>query len=563
VPYTILMDFAQIALLLVIAAGFGLLAKLTKQPLLIGYLFAGVFIGMTGLISDTHSLESIAKIGVALLLFLLGLEMNIKELPSVGKIAIFTGLGQIIFTSGVGFLIAKLLGYGVLTSIYIAVALTFSSTIIIVKLLSEKKDLQSLYGRIAVGFLLVQDLVAVLILMFLSGIQAGDVSPVQYVIIFLKAIVLFISVWLLSKKVLPYIFEKYFAGSSEFLFTASIAWALGVAALIGGPFGFTIEIGGFLAGIALSNLPEHLQIASKVRPLRDFFLTIFFVLLGTTLLLDSSSISILVPGLIFALFVLIGNPVIVLIIMGIMGYKKRTSFMAGLTVAQISEFSFILMAMGLSLGHVTQQEVSMVILVGVLTMTISTYMILGSESVYKYLEKVLRIFERKKIKEITFTTPKNYSDHIVLVGCDRTGRALLSKLRKLSKDLLVVDFNPKVVEKLTTKGIQVVFGDINDTEVFDLANIKKASLIISTTGDYISNHTLLEHLSDLNQKPVTIFTSSNRAEASYLYKHGASYVLVPEVIAGDYIKNLLKSYGTNKRRLKIAGENHYKRILGV
>lgn len=319
------MEFSQIAILLVVAAVAGVIARYLKQPLLIGYLFAGFILAFLGVVTDIEVFSGLGQIGVALLLFLVGLEMNIRELPSIGKVALLTGLGQIIFTSGIGFLISRLLGFTILPSMYIAVALTFSSTIIMVKLLSEKNDLASLYGRIAIGFLLVQDFVAVLILMFLAGLGRGDVALGGYLFTFGKALVLFALVWILSKKVLPQIFERLIANSTELLFIGSIAWALGVASFVAGPLGFTLEIGGFLAGLALSNMPEHLQIASRTRPLRDFFLTIFFLLLGTRLLVGNLG-EVAAPSLVFSLFVLVGNPVIILIILGLMGYKRRTSF---------------------------------------------------------------------------------------------------------------------------------------------------------------------------------------------------------------------------------------------
>ena len=268
------MDFSQIVILLIAAAAFGIIAKFLKQPLIIGFLFAGFFLGLSGVISENQTLQSMGQVGITLLLFLLGLEMNLRELPTIGKVAIATGLGQIFFTTLVGLLISLLLGFPLLPAIYISVALTFSSTIIIVKLLSEKKDLNSLYGKIAVGFLLVQDFVAILILMFLAGVGKSDPTFFNYVFVLGKGVSLFILVWILSKKVLPLIFEKLVGGSSELTFIVSIAWALGFAAFVAGPIGFTREIGGLLAGISLSNLSEHLQVASKTRPLRDFFLTI-------------------------------------------------------------------------------------------------------------------------------------------------------------------------------------------------------------------------------------------------------------------------------------------------
>lgn len=554
------MSFTTISVLLVVAASFGLLAKILKQPLLIGYLFAGLLLSILGVVKEPASLESFSNIGIALLLFLLGLEMKLKELPEIGKVALLTGIGQIVFTSLFGFLIAVILGFEALPAVYIAVALTFSSTIIMVKLLSEKKDLESLYGRIAVGFLLVQDFVAVAILMFLSGIGSGSGSAAGFMIIGAKALLIFFIVWLLSRKALPYFFEKVVAESNELLFIASIAWALGVAGFVAGPLGFSLEIGGFLAGIALSNLPEHLQIASKTKPLRDFFLVIFFLTLGTQLTVGAEALSILGPALLFSAFVLIGNPLIVLVLMGFLGYRKRTAFMAGLTVAQISEFSLILMNMGRNVGHFGDREVAMVVMVGVVTMTLSTYMIMGADRLYDLLGKYLSVFELRKTKEGAYIKTSVKSDHIVLVGADRTGSNLVHYLKRKNIDTLVIDFNPRVFKRLTADNIEVIFGDMNDPEILEAARVEESKLLISTTSELGANLTLLEYLRTLKKRPNTILTSNSRSEAIKLYEAGAGFVLVPEVVAGDYIRHLLDTYGVGSRRIAEMGESHFKRI---
>jgi len=273
------MDFSQISLLLVVAAFSGIIVKKLKQPILIGYLFAGFLLSAFGFLTDHVLIDNLGKIGVALLLFLVGLEMNIRELPTIGKAALYTGLGQIFFTFTIGLVIGLLLGFNLTVSSYLAIAASFSSTIIIIKLLSEKNVLSSLFGKITVGFLLVQDFVAILILVFLASLGREEMNPYGLLLLVVKGLGLFVVIWLLSKKVLPALFERYVAASSELLFIVSIAWALGLASLVAGPLGFTLEIGGFLAGLALSNLPEHLEIASRTRPLRDFFLTIFFLYL--------------------------------------------------------------------------------------------------------------------------------------------------------------------------------------------------------------------------------------------------------------------------------------------
>jgi len=553
------MDFSQIAILVGAAAVAGIGARLLRQPLITGYLFAGFVLAALGLIPDVDELEQLSKIGVALLLFLVGLEMKLSELPVIGKVALITGLGQIIFTSIIGFLLATLLGFATLPAIYIAVALTFSSTIIIVKLLSEKNDLESLYGRIAIGLLLVQDLIAVLILMFLSGLGEGGFGLSSYLLIALKGVALLLAVWILSHKVLPKLFTKIVDQSTELLFIVGIAWALGVAAFVGGPLGFSIEIGGFLAGIAISNLPDHLQISTRTRPLRDFFLTVFFLMLGANLAVGGLG-ELIGPALVFSAFVLIGNPLIVLIIMGIMGYKKRTSFLASVTLAQISEFSLILMAMGASLGQVTENDVALVVLVGVMTMTLSTYVINGADHIYARLRRGLSIFERKHIQEISLPVVKQMKDHVVLVGSHRTGTLLIPLFKKRKIDFVVVDFNPGQASKLSGAKVPVLFGDISEEDVLKAANVEEARLVISTTADLHDNLKLLEFIKTKKAKTTTMLKASHKKEAQILYGQGADYVVVPEVVAGEHIRHMLKIHGVSPDYIHKLGESHLKRL---
>ncbi len=553
------MDFGQIAFLLVVAAFAGVAAKLIRQPLIIGYLISGVVVGSLGLVGDAHELEALGKIGVTLLLFLVGLEMNLSELPSVGKVAIVAGLGQIIFTSVFGFLIATALGYGALTAIYLAVALTFSSTIIIIKLLSEKNDLGSLYGKVSIGFLLVQDLVAILILMFLSALKTETFSSTTYLFVVLKAVALIVVVWLLAKKVFPILFGRLVDYSTELLFVVSIAWALGLSALVGGPLGFSPEIGGFLAGLSLSTLPDHLQISSRTRPLRDFFLTLFFVILGTNFVISDAH-EIVLPAIIFSTFVLIGNPLIVMVLLGIMGYRKRTSFLASVTVAQISEFSLILMAMGVSLAHVTDSEVALVVVVGVITMTASTYLILQADRIFKVIAPFLSIFERKSSHEISVHAPVKKTDHVVLVGSHRTGTRLLSTLKKGDNNYVVVDFNPNTANRLSAAKMPVIFGDITDSDILESANVAEAKLVVSTTSDMHDNLVLLGYIKSKKSKAITILKSATKLEAIKLYANGADYVLVPEVLAGEHIRHVLKTYGVSAKTIHKLGVSHLKRL---
>ncbi|OGM21585.1 hypothetical protein A2955_04175 [Candidatus Woesebacteria bacterium RIFCSPLOWO2_01_FULL_37_19] len=555
------MDFTQIAIFLVIAAIVGVIAKSLRQPPLVGYLFAGIILSLGGFIKDTPTLSSLAQIGVTLLLFLLGMEMNLKDIPTVGKSSIIIGLGQMIITSASGYLLAILMGFTPMASLYIAVALTFSSTIIVIKFLSEKRDLKSLYGKIAVGTLLFQDFIAMIILIILSGIKQGSSDPLAILTIFIKTIVLFIGAFLLSKKVMPILYEKVISSSNELLFIVSIAWALGVASFVSGAFGFTPEIGGFLAGLTLSNLPEHLQIASLTRPLRDFFLTIFFVYLGAKLTIVSNTLTVILEGVIFSLFVLIGKPIIVFIVKGLLGYRKRTSFLTGITMGQISEFSFIMLVMGESLGHVGKKEVGLVILVGVVTMTMSTYLIQGAEKIYSLLSSYLVIFERKKTKESVLISETKLTDHIILVGAGRTGLSLTRYFKKKNLTFIVVDFDPTVFNKLTADNIPIVFGDINDMDIIEASNIKYARLLVSTVPSFEDNLLILKNINLIKRQLPTILTAGDMKDGIRLYEAGASYVIVPEIAAGEHIRHILDVFGTQGERLKEVGKSHFERLI--
>jgi len=557
------MSFSQVAILIVVAGVFGIIAKLFRQPLIVGYIFGGIFASWFGIVEDNASLNFLGQIGVTLLLFLLGLEMRLSEVRAIGKAAVLTGIGQIVFTSIAGLLLLVGIGMSFVPALYIAVALCFSSTIIMVKLLSEKKELGSLYGRISVGFLLIQDVVAILILIFLSGVTQGPVTALTFITPILKTLFVVVLTWILSLKILPFIFDRLVGNSTELLFISSVAWALGFSYFVAEPLGLSLEIGGFLAGVALSSMPEHLQIAARTKPLKDFFLTIFFLYLGSKLAVGGEILNLVGPAVILSLFVLIGNPLIVAMILGYLGYKKRTSFLSGLTVAQTSEFSLILMTVGEKIGHLDSNHVSLVVLVGIITMTVSTYLIQGSERVFEKLKKHLQFLERKNAQEKAINKVYEKSGHVVLVGCDRTGRQLVSYFKGKNIDFLVVDFNPAVIEKLVADNVDVVFGDITDTEILEASGLSRSRMVISTISNKNDNLKVLAFIKTLDSAPASIFTSTSKQEALDLYEKGASYLIVPEVLAGEHIKHLLGSYGFGGGKLKDAGQNHFNRLIMV
>ncbi|MBI3638318.1 cation:proton antiporter [Candidatus Wolfebacteria bacterium] len=534
--------FFELAILIAIATGLGIAARILKQPVILAYLFTGILIGVFKFfhIEDRELFRTFSELGIMFLLFLIGLEINYTSLRLVGKISLIAGIAQIVITFIIGFFIAAFFHFDYLQSAYISIALTFSSTIIVVKLLSEKKDLNSLYGKISVGFLLVQDFFAILLLIFLSGIQTGKGLAVNDIVLAIgKGVLLIFLMFWLGRKVLPWVFDKI-ARSQELLFMTSLAWCLGIAVLVM-KAGFSIEIGGFLAGLALANSSEHFQIATKIRSLRDFFILIFFVILGSSLVFSNLS-GITWPIIIFSLFVLIGNPLIVLIIMGIMGYRKRTSFLCGVTVAQVSEFSLILAATGLKLGHLAEKAVSLITAVGIITIIASTYLIIWSEEIYRYFRSALVLFERKNKKEEEDSF-EEFEKPIILIGCHRIGQNIASNLPK--KDVLINDYDPSVITQMKRNGYATLFGDTADPEILEKANFKNARLVISTSPKFEDNLEILSRINSLiptiedgkvqKNKPKVILRAENERDAKLFYEKGTDYVLLPHFTSGQYL----------------------------
>jgi Kef-type K+ transport system membrane component KefB len=425
--------FESVAAVLAVCVAAGILAVLLRQPLIVGLIAAGIAVGpqVLGLVEHSTEIELLATIGISLLLFVVGLKLDVRLVSKLGPVALATGLGQVAFTSIFGFVIAIGLGFDVVPAVYIAVALTFSSTIIIVKLLTDKRELEDLHGRIALGFLIVQDIVVVLAMIAITAVgeQTGEGELLaEFGGVALRGVALLIVVGLIGRYVAPRV-THLLARQAELLVLAAVTWAVALAAITIW-LGFSEEVGAFLAGMSLASTPYREALSGRLSTLRDFLLVFFFIELGTTFDLAAAADQ-LGAAVVFSLFVLIGNPIIVMVIMGVMGYRKRVSFKAGLTVAQISEFSLILVALGAAQGHIGSDVIGLVTAVGLITIAGSTYLIYGSDAIYERIEPLLRPFERKQPKAGLDQPAREVGGHReldVLVdhgdGVDRAGAAL-------------------------------------------------------------------------------------------------------------------------------------------
>jgi len=543
--------FIELGIIVFIAVIITAIMRALKQPLLIGYILTGIIVSPYFLnVAKGDFISVFAQIGVALLLFLVGLNLNPKVLKEVGKVSLFTGIGQIVFTTGIGFLICLLLGFSVIISLYVSIAIAFSSTIIIMKLLSDKNALDALYGKISVGFLVVQDIVAIIILIVISSLKDGfnigvliNVGIGIFLIIFLSII----SIYLLPR------FVKFVAKSQEFLLLFSISWCISLAALFYA-FNFSIEIGALLAGFFLSFLPYRQEINFKLRPLRDFFLISFFVYLGLHMTFGNIGQYIL-PIIILSLLILIGNPIIVLIIMGKMGYTKKTGFMAGLTVAQISEFSLILIALGVTVGHINSDILSVVTIIGLITIIGSSYMIIYSEKLFCKISSFLSIFERKDKKIDDITYKKHVYDYVIF-GYNRLGYNLVNSLKKSKKNILVIDYNPEKIKQLEKNKIDFIYGDVSNLELLCELDLSKTKTIISTISDLDADLLLIKKVKEHNYKIKLIFVADDVDMALKLYNFGADYVIMPRYLSSYYITNLINIDEHSKDRLAKERINH-------
>ncbi len=544
--------FAEIGIIIGIATIISFIMRALRQPLIVGHIITGFLMGRfaLGLFQNMETLELFSELGISFLLFSVGLTLNLKAFRDYGKVSIFTGLGQVILTGGIGVFICMMLGFGWVTSSYVGVALAFSSTVIVLKLLSDKGDLDKLYVKLSIGSLLIQDLIAIVLLFIIPFITGSRGNGTELVRTLVLGVIAGVSVFLFSRYVISRL-HKYLTRSQELLFLFATSWGIGISALFS-VIGFSLEGGALIAGVALSSLPSRHEIGARLAPLRDFFIVAFFILLGTRMMVSDFG-EILSPAIILSLFVLVGNPLLQLIVMGAMGYRRKTSFQTGMMAAQISEFSLILVALGVSLGQVAPVVMSIVTLVGIITIFISSYLILYSDSIYTYLAPYLKIFERKRIKEETNLT-ENYS--AVLVGAGCIGFDFINLFTEEQRKFIVIDHDPEVVSVLASQNISYVYGDAGDPDLLGDLKVPQAELVVSTVPDLQTNLVILSLAKRNGNKAMVLVVSHRISDALELYKAGADYVILPHFLGGTYSASLVRKYNEHSIDLNHVREKH-------
>lgn len=535
--------FHQLTAVLFAAALAGYIGLHLRQPVIVSFIAVGVLAGpeVLGLVEVTEHTGLLAQLGIALLLFLVGLKLDLELILGMGAIAALLGVLQVAVTAGAGFALAQALGFDAMASLYLAFAMTFSSTIIVVKLLSDRQEAESLHGRLALGILIVQDLVVVLAMLALASLDwdlgaldAGALGLYLLEGIGLGALALLLLVLFMRRGAEPLV--RHLAAAPELLVAFALAWAAGFAALALA-LGLSKELGGLVAGVTLASTPFRDALGARLAPVRDFLLLFFFFDLGTDL--DPMAMgAVLLSAAAFAAFVLLAKPLIVTTLLGLLGFRRRTSFLTGVALAQISEFSLILVALGRDLGHIDQTVSGVVTLVAIVSIALSVYAINDSQSLYNRVEPALKPFERRlpyREDSLARRRRRQRDVEVILFGLGRYGRAIAGGLQHAGVCVLVVDFNPEAVQQARRMGVDAVYGDATDPAFVAALPLARATWVVCTLsgqprGTLMQDdprHLLLATLRR-NQFRGLVAVATHRAEeAPGLTAAGADRVLLP------------------------------------
>ena len=535
--------FISFAVVLGLAAVAGLVANRLRQPVIIAFIGIGVLVGPVGFdwVEAEGPVQLMAELGIALLLFVVGLRLDFHLVRATGAVALATGLGQVAVSSALGFGVARLLGMEVTASLYVALALAFSSTIIVVKLLADRREIDQLHGRIAVGFLIVQDIVVVLAMIALTAIGGvGDGTVLGEVgVVVAKGVALLVGMGLVMRFVLPWLVYQ-FARVNELLVIFGVTWAVAVAAATD-LLGFSTEVGAFLAGFSLASTPYREAIAARLVSLRDFLLLFFFIALGSQVEIGEAGRQ-LTDAFFLSVLVLVGKPIVVLAIMGLMRYPTKVSFVVGVSLAQISEFSLILAALGFSLGHIDAATVSLITVVGLITIAVSTYLVPHARRIHGRLAGALSVFERQWVRDVSEDGDDREVD-VILYGLGRLGSGIARGLMAADKRVIAVDVDPRLADVWSAQPIMTVYGDAEDLEFLGTLPLVKSTWVICTIPDVDTQLTLLHGLRSHGYPGKIAVVALDDAAARRLSVVEPEFILRPFVDAAASALDLVLGYG--------------------
>jgi len=542
-----------LALVISLASILSILFRKLDQPLIVSYLLTGAILSLFHIVRPEQLafLRFLPDIGLAFLLFLVGMELDLREFKQLGKHVIWASVTQVFVSSVLLFFVLINFGLQAPAALVTAISLSFSSTILVVKLLLEHKQLSSLHGKLSVGILLLEDLLAILLLMFLAIVGEGK----QFNLLALLAVIAkgAFLIWFslfAGRKLLPALF-KTTAENFELLVLTAIGWCL-IFVSVSSLMGFSIGIGAFLAGISMAQSVYRGVISGKIKPLRDFFIMIFFIDLGIGL--SFSQIKDFLPLSFFLLFyACVIKPVIFYFVFIWLRFRARTAFQSAIQLSSISEFALIILFLITKSGLINPNFASPLIFAAVFSFVFSSLLITYDRKIYHSFKPLLKKLERSKTFSIDFlpSPETQFSDHAVLVGVHHSGSIVLRSLQRFfENNLLAVDFNPDIISSLKDSGVSCVYGDIGDIDILDKLNLKEAKLVISTIRFLPDNLALLDSLEKIQSPAIVIVAAADSKDAVVLYERGAHHVSIPVNLEGTSISRLISDYHDNLRELR-------------
>lgn len=537
----------EVGLIILFAAIFANISRLFKQPLILGYVIAGVLVGpaVFGLVKNMDLISGLSELGIALLLFIVGLELNIKKLKDVGTAGSITGVLQVVITAGIGAAIAYMF-LPATEALYVGLIIAFSSTMIVVKLLSDKGEIDTLHGKLMLAILIIQDVIVVILLPLLHG-----VSNFSWIIILeeLGKGIGILGIGYLASRFLILRILKHSAKNLELLFVTSVSICFLFAALAYF-LGFSIVIGAFIAGVCIASLPYSFEIVSRVKSLKDFFIVIFFVTLGSQVTFNNIASNLKLIFILLALIIIL-KPVVIFILLKLFKYNNKTSFMTGIGLGQVSEFSLVLAAAGLAAAQISQELFNVIIIVAIISITLTPYFVDYGSRMFNRISNLLGPLERLSRRNLE-KVPENMKNHIIIFGAHRMGSKLIENLKTATNNFIVVDFNPDRIRELISEGVNCIYGDISSLEVLERLEMQNAKVIISTVPDLEQNLFVLKKARAVKKEIIFFASAKNIDDSIILYRNGADFVAFPELIAGqkifDYLVHLdeaeVKKWGT-------------------
>ncbi|PIN94617.1 hypothetical protein COU53_02850 [Candidatus Pacearchaeota archaeon CG10_big_fil_rev_8_21_14_0_10_30_48] len=552
-PISELSIIFQIGLMIVFAGIFAFIFKLLKQPRILAYIVAGIILGplVLGIIESNETILALSEIGVAFLLFFAGLEIHLDSLKKVGKSSIFIGLFEVTIMVIISLAIFSAFSKTNIELLYIALVVALSSTMIVIKSLSDRDQLRTLHGRMIVSILLIQDIIAITALAMLT-----DTVNLNAALISLGKASLFIVFAIILAKVAKPIF-RISAKSNELILIITLSF-LFLFSLSAYSFGLSIAIGSFFAGVALANSTYKTEIKGRVHSLRDFFGAILFVSLGVQLtIISSNQINFLI--ILIALIMII-KPLLIVMLTRIGGYTDRTAFLTGNYMGQSSEFSLILITQGLILGQITNEFFSVLVFATIISMSLTGYVISFEKGLYHKYSKFSRLLKKVPANNEMLVYGLNKKrKKIILFGCHRMGSMFLKKYKGDKNELLVIDFNPEIIKYLMKKKIPCLYGDYGNPEVFETLKFLNPEIVLSTIPSKEENINIIKMVKTNNQNNIVVVVAESIHDAIELYHKGADYVVVPKVVSGEGIFDIISALKKDKDAVKKKEINQLKK----